>query len=299
MNSLEEHFLRKVVALVFDYDRSNCYNRFLKKYAKDKIVVDCGSGSGLLSWLALKHGAKEVYAVDIIPSVLDHLERLSKITNNFHVKNIDILTEDLPKGDLYVHEIFGHTIFEEGVHHLVNNLKRQGVTSLYPSKIKVYSSESKNFTLRKFDRTKDLDKFDLNRLDSEILEFINILENNFFGKIDYYSMLETDATVIELDQDESVVKLANKKVIVEGSLFDISPYNMPNIKDNVISWGFYFDDSTFLDLDGCSITTWNQAVSNRFYLHFLRKQISSKAHNHKTHRLKAYNLQVPPSTVFK
>jgi hypothetical protein len=112
-------------------------------------------------------------------------------------------------------------------------------------------------------------------------------------------MLETDVTVIELDQGESTVNLTNKKVVVEGSLFDISPYNMLNIKDNLISWGFYFDDSTYLDLDSCSITNWNQATSNSVYLHHLRQQISSKAHNHKTHRLKSYNLRVQSNTVFK
>ncbi|MFN9680275.1 MAG: hypothetical protein ACK56V_01525, partial [Bacteroidota bacterium] len=40
----------------------------LLEYAKDKIIVDCGSGSGILSWLALKHGAKAAYALEIIPS---------------------------------------------------------------------------------------------------------------------------------------------------------------------------------------------------------------------------------------
>lgn len=299
MYNLEEHFLKKVIALIFDYERTNCYNRFLKEHAKDKIVVDCGSGSGLLSWLALKHGAKEAYALDIIPSVLDHLDRLSKITNKLHVKNIDILTEDLPKGDLYVHEIFGHTIFEEGIHHLVDNLKRQGVTSLYPSKFKVYSSDSKNFTLRKFDKTKDQDKFNLNLLDIEVREFINVLENNFFGKIDYYSLLEKDATVIELNQGEKETNLLNKKLVVDGDLFNLSPSNMPKIKDNIISWGFYFNDSTYLNLDSCQMTTWNQTVSNKFYLYHLRKKISSKAHHHKPNRLKSYKLQVPPGTVFK
>jgi hypothetical protein len=288
MYNLEEHFLKKVVALVFDYDRSNCYNRFLKEHAKDKTVVDCGSGSGLLSWLALKHGAKESYALDIVPSVLEHLSRLSKITNNLHVKNIDILTEDLPKGDLYVHEIFGHTIFEEGIHHLVDNLKRQGVTSLYPSKFKVYSSYSKNFTLRKFDRTKDQDKFNLNLLDIEVREFISVLENNFFGKIDYYSLLENDATVIELDQGEEETKLLNKKLVLDGDLFNLSPYNMPKIKDNIISWGFYFNDSTYLNLDSCQMTTWNQTVSTKFYLHNLRSQMRPKAIHHKLQLIKIY-----------
>ncbi len=288
MYNLEEHFLKKVVALVFDYDRSNCYNRFLKEHAKDKTVVDCGSGSGLLAWLALKHGAKESHALEIVPSTLEHLTRLSKITNNFHVKDIDILTEDLPKGDLYVHEIFGHSIFDEGVHHLINNLQRQGITELYPRDIKIYSASSKNFTLRKFDRIKDADKFDLNFLDDEVREFVDILETNFFGKIDYLSLLESDATVIELYSNESEATIFDKQLLIEGSLFDITPYNLPKIKDKVFTWGFFFNNNTYLNLDSCKLTTWNQTILDKTFLRCLRSQIRCKAINCKPHRIKTY-----------
>jgi len=295
---MQEHFLRKVIALIFDYDRTNCYNRFLKKYSKDKVVVDCGSGSGILSWLALKHGAKEAHALEIIPSVLSHLESLSHITPNLHVKNIDILTENLPKGDLYVHEIFGHTIFDEGVHHLVDNCKRQGITELYPKVVSLYSSSNRNFEMRSFDRNKDSDKFNIDLLDPEVREFIEVLEKNFYGKINYYDLLETDAKVTVLSDNSDKNALTEKTCILTKDLFEFGPAGLPKLTSDIISWGFQFDESIKLDLDSCRLTTWLPTISNKFYKSNIRKILPTKNYHHKPNRLKAYKLGVRPGSTF-
>ena len=47
-----------------DKVRNEFYYNALKKSAKDKVVIDIGTGTGLLAAYALEHGAKFVYAVE-------------------------------------------------------------------------------------------------------------------------------------------------------------------------------------------------------------------------------------------
>lgn len=47
----------------------------ISKYAKNKIVLDIGSGSGILAETAQKSGAKSVLATDINSKVISHLRK--------------------------------------------------------------------------------------------------------------------------------------------------------------------------------------------------------------------------------
>lgn len=281
--NFKHFFLKDVITLIIDYERTNCYNRFLKENAKDKVVIDCGAGSGILSWLALKHGAKEAHALEIVPATLEHLEKLAAVTPNLYVKDLDVLTKNLPKGDLYIHELFGDTIFDEGLHHLVTNLKRQGIDKVYPNKIKIYSltETNKKIKLRKFNREKD--NFDLSMLDFEVREFIEILEYNFYGKLDYLEMLESIGKVFE---EQSSFK---KTLVMEKDLFDFSITELPIIRENFMSWGFYFNSNLGLDLDTCNLSTWSQFLDIDRYKRNVRSILPTKDYNYKTHTLHIYN----------
>lgn len=54
--------------MVGDRSRSDSYLRAMLRHAeadfKDKVVLDCGCGTGLLSFFAVKAGAKKVYAIE-------------------------------------------------------------------------------------------------------------------------------------------------------------------------------------------------------------------------------------------
>ncbi len=68
---------------------------FLKPLVKDKIVIDIGSGSGILSIAAALLGAKEVYAFEIDEDAILHSRE------NFKLNNLDIhLNKEPPKVDL-------------------------------------------------------------------------------------------------------------------------------------------------------------------------------------------------------
>ncbi len=50
--------------MINGYARNSFYDRMLKEEVKDKVCLDIGFGTGLLSVIALKHGAKKVIAYE-------------------------------------------------------------------------------------------------------------------------------------------------------------------------------------------------------------------------------------------
>ena len=47
-----------------DSQRNTAYENWISENVKDKIVIDLGAGSGILCYLAVKYGAKKVYALE-------------------------------------------------------------------------------------------------------------------------------------------------------------------------------------------------------------------------------------------
>ena len=70
---------------------TNLVFEYLKKNVKDKIVVDIGSGSGILSIAAKLSGAKSVYAFEIDPSAIGHAKE------NFRLNNLEISMNQIPE----------------------------------------------------------------------------------------------------------------------------------------------------------------------------------------------------------
>ncbi len=53
--------------------------QLMGEYIKDQVVVDLGCGSGILALAASAAGAREVHAVDIDPSALQHAEKNAEL----------------------------------------------------------------------------------------------------------------------------------------------------------------------------------------------------------------------------
>lgn len=74
----------------------------VKLLAKNKSVLDIGSGSGIQALAALSSGASSVTASDINPEVVKHLNKLKKDNKNIKVIQSDLFSKIEGKFDLIV-----------------------------------------------------------------------------------------------------------------------------------------------------------------------------------------------------
>ena len=101
--------------MLVDHPRNQFYDELLKE-CKDKVVIDVGFGAGILSMLALKHGAKIVYAYEMVHQTY----LLGKhIIESLGLEDKIILIHDKffksmgPDNALIIHEIIGGAIWDE------------------------------------------------------------------------------------------------------------------------------------------------------------------------------------------
>ena len=59
-----------------DYQRNTSYESWISDNVKDKTVIDLGAGSGILCYLAVKYGAKKVYALERRPELIDRMKEI-------------------------------------------------------------------------------------------------------------------------------------------------------------------------------------------------------------------------------
>jgi hypothetical protein len=107
--------------MINDINRNNFYDKLLSRYVRDQNCVDIGFGTGLLSLLAIKHGAKSIIAFEkdsnrfeLGQYVINRLGLMDKITliNDQFTGNNFI---DYSNSTIFFHEVMNHEIFGEGL----------------------------------------------------------------------------------------------------------------------------------------------------------------------------------------
>lgn len=112
-------YLSQQQNMMQDYIRTSTYQRAILGNLsdfKDKVVLDVGAGSGILSFFAIQAGAKKVYAVEA-SNMANHAELLVA-ANNLSDKIIVIAGKieeiDLPEQvDCVVSEPMGYMLYNE------------------------------------------------------------------------------------------------------------------------------------------------------------------------------------------
>jgi SAM-dependent methyltransferase len=131
LNALDVIFPHWHLEMLKDTHRLSFYKRLLEKRVKDKIVLDVGAGSGILSHLALKLGAKKVFSVEFNPhlqSIYRHL-MAGNITSGkakllcMDANNLTVDTFSGEKPEVIIHEIFGENGLSEDVLAVFTSLK--------------------------------------------------------------------------------------------------------------------------------------------------------------------------------
>jgi hypothetical protein len=120
------------VQMLNDKSRNAFYHRNLHKHAKDKVVLDMGTGTGLLAYYALSAGAKFVYAIErtrnMVP-VADSILSKCFDKSRFKVLNVDFWTDEVDNGvidipiDILVSETVGPGLFDQGMIHTWHCIK--------------------------------------------------------------------------------------------------------------------------------------------------------------------------------
>lgn len=112
-------YLSQQQNMMQDYVRTSTYQRAILANSddfKDKVVLDVGAGSGILSFFALQAGAKKVYAVEA-SSMAKHAQLL--VQANSCVGKIEVLAGkieeiNLPEPvDIIISEPMGYMLFNE------------------------------------------------------------------------------------------------------------------------------------------------------------------------------------------
>ena len=103
-----------------DVGRNSFFKSAIERVVKDKIVLDVGCGTGILSWYALKAGAKHVYAIDRLSTAVGITKQL--LGKKFSKDQYTVLLGDFLKDDfninhvdVIVSETIGGSIFDEDI----------------------------------------------------------------------------------------------------------------------------------------------------------------------------------------
>jgi predicted RNA methylase len=103
------------IGMLNDNGRNAFYDHALQIIARDKTVVDIGAGTGYLTALAIKHGAKHVTAVEASPKRCQFLK--SMIEKLGYQDKVTVINENYLKTDIHsdvvVSETIGAHIFNE------------------------------------------------------------------------------------------------------------------------------------------------------------------------------------------
>jgi protein arginine N-methyltransferase 1 len=132
-------------ALVADSARTDAYQRAISETVKDgDVVVDLGTGTGILAFFACQAGAKKVYAIEK-QEIIEVAKEIARV-NNIEKRIVfikDISTEvTLPeKADVLLSELIGNFAYTENLLHFVLDarnrfLKKDG--ALIPSSIEMF-----------------------------------------------------------------------------------------------------------------------------------------------------------------
>jgi hypothetical protein len=111
--------------MIKDKWRNNFFFNALTKHASGKVVLDVGSGTGILAFYALKAGAKFVYAVEkdpVMASIADQVLAKKFDRSRFKVLNKNFWTDDFDNSlhhqiDILVAELLGPGLFDQGQFH--------------------------------------------------------------------------------------------------------------------------------------------------------------------------------------
>jgi len=115
-------------SLLADRIRNTAFDTAIGKVVhKGSVVADIGAGTGLMGFLALRHGASKVYAYESA-AVIDVAGRIADLNRIRSWEPIPGLSTDIidpPKVDVVISETLGNYAFEEDIINTLNDARER------------------------------------------------------------------------------------------------------------------------------------------------------------------------------
>lgn len=111
-----------------DYTRVMAYRTAISKYVRDKVVVEIGCGTGVLSIFAALAGAKKVYAIEEtgIGEVAADMIEANGVSGTVQLLSGNSRDVELPeKADVLIHELLGTDPYVENMVPSVRDAKKR------------------------------------------------------------------------------------------------------------------------------------------------------------------------------
>lgn len=127
--------LQVIGECLLDKKRISVFDKAIREVVRvEDIVLDVGTGSGILALLAIKAGAKKVYAVEIAEDVAEFARlniRSNNLADRIEVISADIKEFNFPHGiDVVTAELLDTCLVAEQQAHALNSLRKKKIIDL-------------------------------------------------------------------------------------------------------------------------------------------------------------------------
>jgi predicted RNA methylase len=226
MNWLEDNGI--FIPMLNDKGRNKFYKSAIESCVKDKVVVDIGTGTGLLSILAAKAGAKKVFSVERDPGRTDFAKKIfaslgySDIIEVIHADYLDI---DL-SADIFISETIGNWIFEEKILEIGKHSAKHGgkfIPSRFELTLVVYKDHQMfNVGLGENDSVDFKPGVDIDD------RFINLVNSEFHNKHSRQYQVERSNVIFNLFQAHKKTNELKLEILYKSKPLIIDTLNPPD-----------------------------------------------------------------------
>ncbi len=223
-----------------DPEKMNAYEKYLRRYAKDKVVCDIGTGPGILAYLALRAGAKKVYCVESMGIECAQL-LLEEYKDKVTFIEADAGMLDYPEDiEITIHEVLGVCLYDENILRILRALKKSNkIHTVRPHYWEMFSYVPVKRQIRTVDTYSETDFMPFT------VDFHKLFESKFPGVINLHSNLFSMDPNIPLEDIKVFHTWSNNDPMEEWNKVPERVIEQFNSKQIIIGWRAYLDSDLY------------------------------------------------------